>query len=542
MTEESRSTNWFVTSPNSLPSDFMEQMKEDKHHMRSLYLTALGIAITSLVSTGGFVADAASTTSSVNYGSFTPIIRDAMNHFRDVNIPLMAPIMAPTEPIYSPRGNSHWPYMCAQVQSSSNTYSVSLQWVNRPAAINSPALSQPLNTGLAQVIGSYGGAEYSSHKSALRHLIQTRTGDIAPVYISPPKNAKVTNVYLGHGIEGQAYSGGQYDSIVEWHEGTWTLQVADTVTQYELPVAKQLVAYLNTYLLPETHGYFCVNLAGDGEHTSADWTYGDMIYSCSDYHSALQAVKMAVSMRGYPSGKSSPLQVPVQSRATRPIKYAPTKIEVVGQPALTPQHVVSNDPWSGKATSWVPVYYLQEELKSVGVKTTWNGNTLDVTSTPKSWEMINEAGAPQTGTPRNGEMQFSIGGNQDEFVKAPKLVANDPATKAPTTYIPVYYANLFLQQRPLMGVSWNENKWSMATQNEPMKITISSAPKKAKVGQSITVSGTALLKNGVGAPDTQLSVMGLDQPGETSNGRVAVRTLMDIFHTHPRSHQQELIL
>ncbi|SHK69612.1 hypothetical protein SAMN05443507_12013 [Alicyclobacillus tolerans] len=31
-----------------------------------------------------------------------------------------------------------------------------------------------------------------------------------------------------------------------------------------------------------------------------------------------------------------------------------------------------------------------------------------------------------------------------------------------------------------------------------------------------------MLKNGVGAPDTQLGVMGLDQPGETLNGRVAV--------------------
>lgn len=54
-----------------------------------------------------------------------------------------------------------------------------------------------------------------------------------PVYVAPPINAKVTRVYLGHGIEGQAYSD-QYDSIVEWHEGTWTLQVTDMPTQFEL--------------------------------------------------------------------------------------------------------------------------------------------------------------------------------------------------------------------------------------------------------------------------------------------------------------------
>ncbi|WP_067625331.1 hypothetical protein [Alicyclobacillus acidiphilus] len=136
--------------------------------------------------------------------------------------------------------------------------------------------------------------------------------------------------------------------------------------------------------------------------------------------------------------------------------------------------------------------------------------------------MVNVSGEPQTGTPPAGEIQFSIGSNQDDFVRAPKFVANDPATKAPTTYIPVYYADLFLQQRLLMGVSWNKTTWSMTTQNEPLKITVSSAPMKAKVGQSITISGVALLKNGVGAPDTELGVMGLDQPEETSNGRVAM--------------------
>ncbi|SHK69578.1 hypothetical protein SAMN05443507_12012 [Alicyclobacillus tolerans] len=60
--------------------------------------------------------------------------------------------------------------------------------------------------------------------------------------------------------------------------------------------------------------------------------------------------------------------------------------------------------------------------------------------------MENFSRAPQTGTPPTGEMQFSIVGNQDDFVWAPKLVANDPTTKTQTTYIPVYYANLFLQQ------------------------------------------------------------------------------------------------
>lgn len=155
--------------------------------------------------------------------------------------------------------------------------------------------------------------------------------------------------------------------------------------------------------------------------------------------------------------------MPVVAHANTSVEYAPTFIEVTGHPSLNPQHVVSNDTWSGKPTSWVPVYYLQEALKSMGVHTTWNGNTLDVTSTPSDWH-VNVSGAPETGTPPTGEMQYSIHGNQDGFIRAPKLVANDPASMAPTTYVPVYYANLFLKQRLQMNVIWKGNTWSMTSQ------------------------------------------------------------------------------
>lgn len=161
--------------------------------------------------------------------------------------------------------------------------------------------------------------------------------------------------------------------------------------------------------------------------------------------------------------------MPVVGHAATNIAYAPTTILMTGQTSLRPQHVVSNDPWSGRSTSWVPVDALQEALKSVGVQTTWNGNTLNVSSTPSGWK-VNVSSAPQTGTPPEGQMQFSIGGNQDEFVRAPKLVEKDPSSDAETTYIPVYYADLFLRQRLLMSASWSGGTpmhgslWSMTPQ------------------------------------------------------------------------------
>ncbi|MFX4302740.1 hypothetical protein ACOJUR_10890 [Alicyclobacillus tolerans] len=62
---------------------------------------------------------------------------------------------------------------------------------------------------------------------------------------------------------------------------------------------------------------------------------------------------------------SAQAPMPVVTRVTTFAEYAPTTIQMVCGLTLTPKHVVSNDPWIGKPTSWVPVYYLQVELKSV---------------------------------------------------------------------------------------------------------------------------------------------------------------------------------
>lgn len=268
-------------------------------------LFATMIANATLLASAGLpnVAHASTRLHAPNAIHFALTIRVAMNHIHDSKVPLMAP----TEPTYAPHANSQWPYMGAEVSSSATSYSVDLQWANKELPTDSPKLSQPPNTGLGQVVGSFGGTLFSSHSIALNQLYRNKTsmGDIAPSYIAPPKNVKEKPVYLGHGIEGEALQV-QDDPILEWHEGDWTLQVTDMPTHDEIPTAKRIVTYLNSHLLPETHGVFGVNLAGDGEHTSAEWVYGNEVYSCSDYHYALQAAEMAVSMRVYPSGKLVP--------------------------------------------------------------------------------------------------------------------------------------------------------------------------------------------------------------------------------------------
>jgi hypothetical protein len=92
--------------------------------------------------------------------------------------------------------------------------------------------------------------------------------------------------------------------MLEWHEGKWTFQVWDGTLEQDVQVAKNLVTYLDTHLLPPTYGVLGVNIAGDGNHTSAEWVYGNTTYWCISYHSAVQAAEMAVSSRMYPNGKT----------------------------------------------------------------------------------------------------------------------------------------------------------------------------------------------------------------------------------------------
>ena len=226
---------------------------------------------------------------------FSSIIKSAMEHVTRTKFVLLAP----TLPDYSPHPGLPLSSMGAIVQSSADSYMVNLQWANRQLPINSSALSMPPNTGDAVLIGSFGGTQYPSAKAALTQLYRQQRG-MASAYLSPPAKSKGATVDLGNGIQGLAYSS-SFNPMVIWHQAKWTLEVTDTALPYDIQEAKKLVTYLHTHKLPPTKGVFGVNIAGDGDHTLAEWAFGKVVYSCFDDHSGLEAAKMAVSMRVYPS-------------------------------------------------------------------------------------------------------------------------------------------------------------------------------------------------------------------------------------------------
>lgn len=143
------------------------------------------------------------------------------------------------------------------------------------------------------------------------------------------------------------------------------------------------------------------------------------------------------------------------------IHYAQTKIAINGNLTIDPVHIVSNDPWTGKATSWVPVFYLQEVLNSVGVQSKWdNGDNLDI-SYISNKHKVHLNGTSISGSIPLGQMQFSIGSDVDGLLRSPKLVAKDPYSGVYTTYVPIYYASVFLKKNLFINSTWNGYEWDL---------------------------------------------------------------------------------
>ncbi len=235
-------------------------------------------------------------------GPFDETIKEAMQYLRQRSARFS--YMAPTEPGFSPKV----PHLAALATANARGYTVNLFSSDKRLPINSPILSTAPYEQADAIVGSFGGRPYSSSSRALASLYVSSTHSIAPAYQPPPKVGD-TEVNLGEGIYGFEYvndTSTPGTPMVVWHEGDWTLEVWDGSITQDLAQARKLVGYLHRHLLPETFGVVGENIAGDGEHTTVEWVYGNMLYSVFNYQSGLQAVEMAASARVFPSGQRRP--------------------------------------------------------------------------------------------------------------------------------------------------------------------------------------------------------------------------------------------
>lgn len=138
------------------------------------------------------------------------------------------------------------------------------------------------------------------------------------------------------------------------------------------------------------------------------------------------------------------------------VHMLPTVLEDNGTAIVSADHRVHVDPWSGAQTSWLPVYYLDEAMMGMTIRAHWNGTT-------SSWNMKTSLSADLSNLPTSQStgatvMAIEINGQVVEY--APRLVAIDPASGQPTTYVPFYYV---MQALKRLGVTstWQNNTWNM---------------------------------------------------------------------------------
>ncbi|KYP79530.1 hypothetical protein [Ferroacidibacillus organovorans] len=138
-------------------------------------------------------------------------------------------------------------------------------------------------------------------------------------------------------------------------------------------------------------------------------------------------------------------------------KAYPTRIEWNGKVLMSPQHMVRRDSGATQPTSWLPIWYLFQVLKPLGIESSWNG---------KDWNLTVPSGEVQGGTslknssPPSGDIRIELNGRPVEY--APCIVHRDFSGQVMTSYVPIWY---LMQALDRIGIqsTWDGTTWSLTT-------------------------------------------------------------------------------
>lgn len=106
-------------------------------------------------------------------------------------------------------------------------------------------------------------------------------------------------------------------------------------------------------------------------------------------------------------------------------------IVVGGQVVASPDYIETIANAQHQAADYVPVYYVQRALAKLGVKTSWNGWSLSVTTAANG--MVNTSGLGTVGAADKDHAHIQIDGKV--VANAMRLVAKDPASGHATSYV-----------------------------------------------------------------------------------------------------------
>ena len=226
-----------------------------------------------------------STRTTVPTEAFPTALRRALT---DVRRTVAFPVMAPT---YLPPGRP--PYISVQEDATRWKYEVNLFRTAKELPLDSEAIGQPPNSGLANVLGGFGGAGYADRAQAAAELVRAAGG-----FVAPPPGGGLPRALAG-GITAEVWAIGPGLGAVLWHQDGWQIEVNQPPPAALLTYARALSSYLARHPLPRGPGTMVVMAAGDGDHTWLAFRRGRDVYSAWDYHSARGAAAMASSMQAY---------------------------------------------------------------------------------------------------------------------------------------------------------------------------------------------------------------------------------------------------
>jgi hypothetical protein len=119
-----------------------------------------------------------------------------------------------------------------------------------------------------------------------------------------------------------------------------------------------------------------------------------------------------------------------------------------------PMGIAAVDPSSGSNTTYMPIWYVMQALKSIGVQSGWDGSHWTMTMPSNLSPSVNLSSIHAG----SGAKMIYI--NNVNVQNMSGIVYPDPASHVNTTYIPIWYVMKVLGYENIQS-GWDGNKWAM---------------------------------------------------------------------------------
>jgi hypothetical protein len=138
-------------------------------------------------------------------------------------------------------------------------------------------------------------------------------------------------------------------------------------------------------------------------------------------------------------------------------KAYPTHIEWNGKVLMSPQHMVRKESGATKPTSWLPIWYLFQVLKPLGIESSWNGKDWNLTVPSRE---VQDGTSLKNSSPPSRDIRIELNGRPVEF--APCVVHRDFSGQVMTSYVPIWYLMQALDRIGIIS-TWDGMTWSLTT-------------------------------------------------------------------------------